>query len=153
MQESQPQEIRFYSLRDQYGCFSNFSKHSFTLEGKLWPSSEHYFQAKKFEGTEHEEIVRNAKTSKAAASMGRECTRPLRKDWEDVKENVMMTALRAKFTQNKGPREVLLITRNAVLVEHTYKDSYWGGGGDGTGKNRLGVLLMQLRTEFTVNKT
>lgn len=30
-------------------------------------------------------------------------------------------------------------------MEHTFNDSYWGDGGDGTGKNRLGVLLMDIR--------
>jgi predicted NAD-dependent protein-ADP-ribosyltransferase YbiA (DUF1768 family) len=35
-----------------------------------------------------------------------------------------------------------------VLVEHTARDSYWGDGGDGSGRNRLGHLLMQLRAEL-----
>lgn len=47
--------IMFYEVNDEYGCFSNFSKHSFELEGEKWATSEIYFQAKKFEGTEYEE--------------------------------------------------------------------------------------------------
>jgi predicted NAD-dependent protein-ADP-ribosyltransferase YbiA (DUF1768 family) len=31
------------------------------------------------------------------------------------------------------------------LIEHTVKDKYWADGGNGTGKNRLGFLLMKLR--------
>jgi N-glycosidase YbiA len=36
-------------------------------------------------------------------------------------------------------------------VEHTRNDAYWGDGGDGTGKNRLGQLLMELRAKFSNN--
>ncbi len=59
----------------------------------------------------------------------------------------MLDALRAKFTQHEELRELLLGTGDAGLVEHTANDSYWGDGGDGSGKNRLGVLLMQVRCE------
>lgn len=83
-----------------------------------------------------------------AASMGRDRKRPLRRDWEAVKEWVMLDALRAKFTQHAELRELLLGTGDARLVEHTANDSYWGDGGDGSGKNRLGHLLMQLRDEL-----
>ena len=43
--------IYFYSVREEYGCFSNFSAHAITLKGKRWPTTEHYFQAQKFPGT------------------------------------------------------------------------------------------------------
>jgi N-glycosidase YbiA len=36
----------------------------------------------------------------------------------------------------------------AQLVEHTANDSYWGDGGDGSGRNRLGALLEQVRAEY-----
>ena len=142
--------IFFYETRGEYGCFSNFSKHPISLDGKVWPTTEHYFQAMKFAGTEHEEAVRAASTAMVAAKMGRERSRPLRKDWEAVKEEIMMKALRAKFTQHADARRILLGTSNARLIEHTEKDSYWADGGDGSGKNRLGELLMQLRAELRV---
>lgn len=64
--------IYFYSTRDEYGCFSNFSQHGFELDGAWWTTSEHYFQAQKFAGTPHVEEIRQAKTPKEAAQMGRE---------------------------------------------------------------------------------
>src|SRR5262245_15292741 len=76
--------IYFYSTRDAYGCFSNFSAHGIELKGTWWRTSEHYFQAQKFAGTEHEEAIRLAKTPKQAAEMGRERSRPLRADWEQL---------------------------------------------------------------------
>lgn len=140
--------IEFYSTTGEYGCFSNFSKHSIFLKGKRWPTSEHYFQAQKFADTEHEEVVRRCKTAREAANMGRDRKRPLRRDWESVKEQVMLEALRAKFTQHEDLQAILLGTGEVLLVEHTEKDSYWGDGGDGSGKNRLGQLLMRVREEL-----
>jgi ribA/ribD-fused uncharacterized protein len=55
-------KILFYRQNDAYGFFSNFSDHSVKLEGKEWKTTEHYFQAKKFEGTKYEEFIRNLDT-------------------------------------------------------------------------------------------
>jgi len=46
---------------------------------------------------------------------------------------------------------LLLETGNAILVEFSKKDSYWGDGGNGSGLNRLGALLMHLRQEIQNN--
>jgi ribA/ribD-fused uncharacterized protein len=148
MSEEAQTVIHFYSTTGEYGCFSNFSRHPIFLAGKRWPTSEHYFQAQKFAGEPDVEEIRLAKTPMIAAQIGRDRKRPLRRDWESVKERVMMDALRAKFTQHEELTAVLLGTGDAVLVEHTANDSYWGDGGDGSGKNRLGRLLMQLRDEL-----
>ena len=80
-----------------------------------------------------------------AARMGRDRKRPLRRDWEAVKEGVVLDALRAKFTRHADLRELLRGAGDALLVERTANDDYWGDGGDGSGKNRLGQLLMRLR--------
>jgi N-glycosidase YbiA len=140
--------INFYATTDAYGCFSNFSRHPIELGGKTWPTSEHYFQAQKFAGTGHEEDVRNAPTAMIAARMGRSREQPLRRDWDDVKDRIMLEAVRAKFTQHDDLRAILLGTGDARLVEHTANDSYWGDGGDGSGRNRLGEILMQVRDEL-----
>ena len=52
--------ITFYRVREPYGEFSNFSPHPIELKGRTWPTSEHYFQAQKFAGTEYEETIRLA---------------------------------------------------------------------------------------------
>lgn len=137
--------IRFYRVREPYGELSNFSPHPFELRGTIWTTAEHYFQAQKFAGTEHEELIRLAKSPMIAARLGRSRERPLRHDWEAAKEDVMREALLAKFTQHPPLRSLLLGTGDAELIEHTINDRYWGDGGNGKGKNRLGQLLMELR--------
>ncbi len=140
--------INFYSTQGEYGCFSNFSRHPVWLKGKSWPTSEHYFQAQKFAGTTHEEDIRKAKTPGLAAQMGRDRKRPLRRDWEAVKDGIMHEVVLAKFSQHADLKEVLLATGDARLVEHTFNDSYWGDGGDGSGQNMLGQILMRVREEL-----
>ena len=143
--------IYFYSDRAAFGCFSNFSTHGITLKGRWWPTSEHYFQAQKFVGTPHEEAIRQAKTPKQAATMGRERTRPLRADWERVKDDVMREAVREKFRAHATIRQILLDTGDALLVENAPGDYYWGIGADGSGKNMLGRILMEIRDELRSN--
>ena len=89
-----------------------------------------------------------AKSPSVAARMGRSRERPLRPDWEVVKLDVMREALRAKFIQHRDLQEKLLSTGDRQLVEHTARDRFWGDGGDGSGKNMLGRLLMELRASF-----
>ena len=145
----QPKLIHFYSVADRFGELSNFAAFPIRIGGKTWPTTEHYFQAQKFAGTGHEEAVRRANSPMLAARLGRDRSQKLRPDWESVKIEVMRTALRAKFTQHAELRELLLSTGDAKLVEHTRNDAFWGDGGDGSGKNWLGRLLMRLRAELS----
>ena len=140
--------IGFYSTQGLYGCFSNFSRHSFWLDDKQWQTSEHYFQAQKYPNTEFYDLVHKATTPSEAAKLGRNRSIPLRNDWEDVKDEVMRKALYAKFSQNQEIKEILLSTNDQDLVEETTDDYYWGCGTDGSGYNRLGILLVELRKKL-----
>ncbi len=140
--------IKFYKVNEEYGCFSNFSNYGFTLEGKYWMTSEHYFQAKKFEGTEFEEIIRHLENPMDVAIKGRDKSLPLRNDWEEVKDDIMRKAVFEKFSQNESIKDILLSTKNEVIVEGTSTDYYWGCGTNGSGKNMLGIILMEVRNQL-----
>lgn len=140
--------INFYLTKDPYGFFSNFSDHPVTMKGKVWPTAEHYFQAMKVEGHPDEEEIRLAKNPNDAARMGRDRSRPRKANWDEIRDEVMLEVLYAKFTQHPDLKQRLLNTGNATIVEHTVNDSYWGDGGDGTGKNMLGFLLMETREKI-----
>jgi len=140
--------IRFYATGDKYGEFSNFAAYPIQLSGKTWPTSEHYFQAMKFVGEPDEEEIRLVASPMIAARLGRDRNRPLRRDWEVVKDNLMREAVLAKFTQHAKLRELLLGTGDAKIIEHTTNDNYWGDGGDGGGKNMLGKILMEVREKL-----
>jgi N-glycosidase YbiA len=141
--------IKFYSVNDDYGEFSNFALYPIKIKGKKWPTSEHYFQAMKFESNKDQKDILNAKTPMEAARKGRDRKRKIKRNWESMKESVMRDALIAKFNQHASLRALLLATNDAKLIEHTENDAYWGDGGDGKGKNRLGILLMKVREEIS----
>jgi ribA/ribD-fused uncharacterized protein len=64
--------IHFYHVSEDFGCFSNFAPYPVRMDGRLWPTSEHYFQAQKFEDAKHQEKIRQAKSPMIAARMGRD---------------------------------------------------------------------------------
>jgi len=144
--------VKFYRTGDKYGEFSNFAPFPILLRGVEWPTTEHYFQGQKFAGTPHEEAVRLAESPMIAAKMGRERSRPLRPDWESVKDDIMRDAVRAKFEQHSSLFELLHSTGTAEIIEHTSNDAYWGDGGDGTGRNMLGRILMEVREQLKSTK-
>jgi N-glycosidase YbiA len=102
-----------------------------------------YFQAQKFAGTEAEERVARAYSPKQAAELGRSRALPLRSDWELVKDEIMHSAVKRKFETHKDIRAILLGTGEEDLVENAPGDYYWGCGADGSGKNKLGQILMR----------
>ncbi|MDC3981502.1 NADAR family protein [Polyangium jinanense] len=138
--------IRFYSIQDAYGEFSNFAPYPILLDKKRWPTSEHYFQAQKFLDANVQERIRSASTPLLAARLGRDRKQRLRADWESVKVSVMRRAVEAKFRQHDDLAVLLLSTADARIVEHTDADAFWGDAGDGSGRNMLGRILMDIRT-------
>lgn len=144
-------EIKFYKVNDAYGYMSNFAPYSFSDGHKIWPTSEHYFQAQKFLVPEIQEKIRLLESPMDAALEGRNRQNPFRKDWEDVKDDIMRYAVREKFRQNPEILEKLIATSDAKLIEHTKNDHYWADGGDGSGKNMLGKILMETKVALSLD--
>ncbi|CAN1345366.1 Riboflavin biosynthesis protein PYRR, chloroplastic [Linum perenne] len=155
--------IFFYKAWDPYGAFSNFSPHRIEMpeqDGSLgtWSSVEHYYQACKFTRLDDRrssdciEKIKCAKSPEEAAKLGRSMQRLhpdlVRSDWENMKTEVMYSALKSKFSSYPHLKSMLLGTAGCVLVEASPHDLFWGGGREGEGLNYLGRLLMQLRAEF-----
>lgn len=143
-QEINMNKIVFKIQDKEYGFLSNFYYAPFYDEaGKLWKTVEHFYQAKKTWDSAEQLAIQEARTPKEAKHLGKTVT--LRSDWNREKEGIMFVALILKFEQNSNLRTKLLETGNAELVEWAPWDEYWGAGKKGTGKNRLGVLLMKVR--------
>ena len=63
--------IFFYRERDDYGFMSNFWPAPVFIDGKSWPTTEHYYQAMKFPTVlEHQEKIRNNKSPTVAKRLG-----------------------------------------------------------------------------------
>jgi len=143
--------IYFFTKNDHYYEFSNFSSHGLEVESHYWPTVEHYFQAQKFINTEQYEKIKKSYSPKQAKELGQSRKVAIRSDWDSVKEGVMLFALREKFS-NPKLKALLMKTGKNKLVKNSPYDRYWGCGKDGCGKNRLGMLLMQVRDEFKYEK-
>lgn len=140
--------IEFYSNREEYGEFSNFSYHGIEMEGRWYPTVEHYFQAMKFPDHDHAEKIRSAANPKLAKQLGRTRDVPLRSDWEDVKLDIMRAGVRRKFTTHSKLRTLLIETGEEKLIEAAPADYFWGCGKSGSGQNWLGKILMEVREEL-----
>lgn len=145
--------IYFYLPREEWGFLSNFSAHGVEIDGRYFPTVEHFFQSAKFTRTDprHAEAIRGASRPRDAARMGRDRGHPLRADWEEVKDGIMRQGVLCKFRTHASIRERLISTGDEELVERSPVDYYWGCGQDGTGQNRLGAILMGVRTELSAD--
>ncbi|WP_114145472.1 NADAR domain-containing protein, partial [Escherichia coli] len=99
-------------------------------------------QAQKLRDEKYRDEIRRVASPRAAGRSGRDRSELFRKNCESVKEQVMRKALRAKFEQHAERRALWRETASGKLVGHTENDAYWGDGGNGKGKNRMGYLLM-----------
>ena len=127
--------IYFYSKSNTFYEFSNFSPHGFLIDGDYWPTVEHFFQAQKFPThPDYQAKIRQASSAKLTKTLGRSRAYPLRPDWEEIKEDLMRQALRAKFATHLELRQLLVGTGERALIENAPSDYYWGCGKTGSGK-------------------
>lgn len=142
------QAISFWSGgEEQYRYLSNSYLCNITLDDKVWPTVEHYYQAQKYDDECVQEHIRQLVTGKEAKQYRPEV--PIRKKWWAAhKENVMCRALKAKFRQHPDLAEELLATGDTPLMHYAPWDPHWGTGPDGKGDNRLGILLVRLRSQL-----
>lgn len=144
-----PHTINFYNRGEPYYEFTNFFERVIPIEGKDWPTSEHYFQAGKFpDRPDLQEKIRSLPTPRDAFQFARQYDHLKRKDWEQAKQDIMYRAVSHKFVMHGDLGELLMATGTARLVEHTVNDRCWGDGGDGTGENRLGQMLEKIRSQL-----
>lgn len=141
--------IRFFHPKGKNGWLSNFSPHRIIANGATWPTAEHLYQALKFPcDPERQRRIREAGHPGAAKEIAHEPGAPIGADWESRKVDVMRQVLRLKFAQHADLRERLMQTGDERLVEHRTRDAFWGDGGDDSGQNMLGRLLMEIRKEL-----
>jgi adenylate cyclase len=140
--------IRFFSKSGRYREFSNFANYPVLIDGHVWPTTEHYYQAQKFEDPARQEDIRQLSKAVAAKRYAQKYRATIRADWAARKDGVMERALRAKFTQHETLRALLVGSGDEKIEEDSPHDSYWGTGSDGRGQNKLGEMLMRLRADL-----
>ena len=141
------------------------------IDGKKYTTTEHYFQAQKYakdvgKNLEFMNLISNQNTAGQAKILAnpikgarwawekklKEQRQEYENDihfdpveWDAIRDDVMLKALIAKFTQDEHCKKVLLSTGDSILCEHTKRDHYWGSAGELNRVGKLGELLMQVR--------
>ena len=143
-----PGAIYFYEKGKPYYEFTNFYQGKpVMIDGKLWPTTEHYYQAMKTEDKLLQEKIRQSPDVRTVFNLGQQISK--RPDWAKHSVNYMVKAVREKFTQDDQLNKLLLSTKDTVLVEAAGKrDSFYGAGGDWKGTNHLGQILTHIRAEL-----
>lgn len=132
-------------FQKEYRWLSNFWPCFVTYDGLNFSSSEAAYQASKSESAEIRKEFEYL-SAKGAKKKGQAIE--IRPDWDEVKDKVMYEICRSKFDQNPELKEKLLATGEAKLVEgNGWGDTYWGIC-NGEGENRLGEILMRIRSEY-----
>jgi len=162
---AQPKYLLFWGHRPLVaggvgkGCLSQWWPASFTVDGLVYPSAEHFMMAAKaslFGDAETAARIREAPHPGAAKALGRQVDGFSEQRWEERRFDVVVTGNLAKFGQHPELREFLLGTSDRVLVEASPHDRIWGIGlvADDEratsperwlGLNLLGFALMEVR--------
>lgn len=144
--------IIFSSPGQPWGQFSPFAITPFTFpDGRIYYTAEHYFQANKFSSRAISDQILAQKNPADAIELSRnpEFKKYIRRDWDKIRDDVMYDAQLAKFQAYPNLADLLLSTGDMNLQYRNHTDSYWGDGGrTGKGKNKLGIILMEIRNHF-----
>lgn len=135
----------YISRADPDNPLGTHAAFSFELEGKVWPTVEHYFQGMKFTDEIRQEQVRMAATPIQARNLGRKRHKSLRPDWKRVRETIMTRAVYTRCCTYPHLAQELLDTGDRNIVENSNFDYFWGCGRDRRGDNRYGEVLMKVR--------
>ena len=134
-------------FRGKYQFLSNMYSAPFEWDGRTYKNSEAAFQSAKSLDPE----VRDEFSEMTGVVAKREGKRVLlRRDWEEVKDDIMEEVVREKFLQNPDLLKKLIDTGDMELVEgNRWHDKYWGVDlVSGEGENHLGIILMRIREEL-----
>jgi len=140
---SEKKVIKFYGYKNP---FSNFYRCPVRIGSFIYPTNEHWYQSEKCKDWYDKLDIIMADTPKEAKKLGRYFE--MREDWDERKLVCMYKGLKAKFTQHRDLKKMLLDTEDAQLIEDSPFDNYWGRGKNYKGQNKMGKLLMKLREEL-----
>jgi ribA/ribD-fused uncharacterized protein len=132
------------SFSGEYRWLSNFLAAPVELDGIVYPTVEHAYQAAKCDDPVYRQWVLKCSTPFQAKHAGRAAARRA-PEWRDRSIQVMFDLLVQKFTQPEF-RELLLATDHREIIEgNTWGDAFWGVDRRLGGENVLGRLIMEIR--------
>ncbi len=140
------EKILFYE--GQWYFLSNFSSFMVRWRGVDWITSEHAYQAAKFDDPIIIEEIKNARSAYDAKVIARAYDHKKIPNWYEVRLGIMEEIVRVKLEQHSYIHRKLLETGDREIIEDSPTDSFWGRGPDWKGENHLGKIWLNLRNEL-----
>jgi len=163
--EPGPEPVFFFSgnpALTEFKEFSNMHEAKIQVDGVTFPTVEHYFQwskAKMFGDAEIQTNILKTASPKSVKSYGKKVKGFDEEAWSAKKDEVMRTAVKAKLMQHPDILKKLRDTGDRPIAEADPRGKYWGIGTSADtskakdvarwpGQNKMGKILMELRTEL-----
>ncbi len=141
--------MAIYFYDHWYDVLNNFSANAVEIDGVLYPTSEHAYQAAKCTDAKGKQEIIAAKSPLLAKEVSNVTYKSVKDpDWASKKTAVMESILRAKLAQHHEVYDALLKSGQEEIAEDSPFDAFWGRGEDGNGQNQLGKLWMKIRSEL-----
>ena len=137
-----------FSRFDTESPFSTVSQHPFLLDDVQWKTAEHYYQANKYKTMPYAVTIALAEDGEQAYQWGNRWYKRKVKGWKQQRQLYMTRALFRKVKEYPEIADALLATGDAMLVETSQYDYFWGLGRDQRGENRLGRVWMDIRKKL-----
>ena len=147
-------KLYFNSRTPYFDIFSNFHAEPMEINGQIWKSGEHFYQATKFaknglqEDTDIYNIITEAETPGIAKRLADENFSEANKQrsHQALRTFIAMTTmLNVKFAPGTLARKRLMQTGTLELIHLSGSDFFWGQNRKSEGHNLLGRALMQIR--------
>jgi ribA/ribD-fused uncharacterized protein len=147
---------------NEFKEFSSMHEAPVQIDGTTFPTVEHYYQwskAKQFGDAEIQAKIMKTASAKSVKSYGKKVKNFNEEAWTERKDQIMRVAVKAKFMQHPELLKKLRDTGTRPIAEADPRGKYWGIGTSADtskakdperwpGKNMLGKILMELRTEL-----
>ena len=143
---------KIFGFFGPFRFLSNFFilENGVSLDEVYYPSVEHAYQAAKWPYNQRDQFL--GVSAGKAKKLGREAPKFNSKKWDKHKLSIMSGLCRQKFINNPKLKEMLLMTEGCHLEErNSWGDQEWGTDVSGVGENKLGIILMTIRSDLRKN--
>ncbi|HXK40385.1 MAG TPA: NADAR family protein [Candidatus Paceibacterota bacterium] len=128
------------------------SPHTVLYEDVLYPTVEHAYHCLRYTDPVIIEEIKTASTPLRAWEISQRHKGTQRPGFSAKKVAIMKELSRAKYEQHEDVREALMGSGDLRIVKHITDgppaDGFWDDGKDGTGRNHIGEIWMELRSEL-----
>lgn len=122
----------FWEVSKPNGVCSQWSHHSFTIDGHTYSCAEQYMMAEKarvFNDTDALDQILKTKDPRTMKKLGRLVRNFNPEQWNSVKSDIVFNGNLHKFSQNKQLHDFILsLPKETVFVEASPHDNIWGIG-------------------------